>query len=324
MNAKETIKHLFPKLYFSYWLKRTDKRFNRIKEPKAYVEQTYFSKFGVSLDLNEPKTFYEKLCFLKLFYNEKNPEQLIDKIEVKNYLKKVQLDKYTAKIIATYDRFDCFKQDFKTLKQGTKQFVVKLNHTSGDVFFFIDGRWKDKKGKLLPQRFVFSCLESRLKLNYYHVALEKIYQNLKPQILIEQYLPSKLNQGLDEYKFFLNYGEIKMINVVYGRQNGLLLKEAFTDANLQILPIQQNQTMLKQSEIYKPECFDHMVDFCKKTVSDRPIIRVDLMTDGKDFKFCEFTFYDCSGMNIFKPIEANVKIGGLFDIESIIESVRKK
>ena len=109
-----------------------------------------------------------------------------------------------------------------------------------------------------------------------------------------------------------------MINVVYGRQHDSNLKEAFTDCNLKIIPAHQNQNMLSQDEIKVPMCFEAMKEFCKKTVPDKPLIRVDLMCRDNEFYFCEFTLYDCGGMNLFYPLEYNKIIGDLFDIKKII------
>ena len=128
----------------------------------------------------------------------------------------------------------------------------------------------------------------------------------------EEYMQSLNDVGLHEYKFFCNYGKVKLINVVHGRQNGDFIKEAFVDPDLKILNAHQDLNSLSQDEIKKPECYEKMIEFCEKTSKDIPLLRVDLMTDMKNMIFCEFTFYDCGGMNIFIPNEANYEIGNLF------------
>ena len=54
-----------------------------------------------------------------------------------------------------------------------------------------------------------------------------------------------------------------------------------------------------------------MIDFCGKYCKDYPFVRVDLMVCGDTFRFCEFTFYDCAGINVFYPVEWNKKMGDL-------------
>lgn len=317
-NLKKLIKFAFPNLYFSRLVKKIKKKFYKIQNYEQYTKEQYFKQFGVKLNLENPQTFYEKINYLKLFYSEKNPEQLIDKVLVKRFISNMGYEKHEAKLIASFHSFKRFKEYVSRYFSSNNDFVVKLNHTSGDVFFYFSGKWKDKYGEKVTKRFVFACLSKKLKLNYYHLNLEKVYDSIAPQILIEEYLPSIDKNGLDEYKFFCNNGEIKLINVVYGRQKMEKVKEAFTKPDFSVLPVYQDQGILKQKEIYRPDCFDAMVDFCKNTSKGHLLIRVDLMTDGKDFKFCEFTYYDCAGYNIFFPLDQNIAVGDLIDISEVV------
>lgn len=316
-NIKRIIKVLFPNIYFFLILAKVKKEYALVKDKKVFSEEKYFKEYGMRFNLDNPKTFYEKVCFLKLFYDETDPEKLVDKVIVKSYLKEKGFENHTARLIDSFSSFSEFKKGIKNVIEENDQFVIKLNHTSGDVFFYKDSHWRDKEGNTTSKRYIFACLKHKIKLSYYTINFEKPYLKIKPQIFIEEYLSSFNDGGLDEFKFFLNKGEIKMINVIYGRQKGDDIKEAFTDKELRLLGAHQNVPTLTQDEIYRPKCFDKMIEFCKKTVSDRLLIRVDLMTNGESFYFCEFTFYDCAGFNIFYPLDFNYKIGNLFDISDI-------
>ena len=321
MLIKEIIKLISPNFYYFMHVKKADKFFYSLKNKEEYTKLRYKSKFNIDLNLDNPETFYEKINYLKLFYNEENGSQLVDKVLVKEYLSNEGYGDIFAKTIASFKRF----KDFSNYIRHTdkKQFVVKLNHTSGDVFFFDKGKWRDKRGENISRRLVFAILKQKLKLNYYHLSLEKQYNDIIPQIFIEEYIPSFKQKGLMEYKFFCNFGNVKFINVVRGRQSADQLKEAFVDPDLNKFETYQKEKMLTQEEISKPECFEKMVSFCEKETKNRPLIRVDLMTNGKDFYFCEFTFYDCGGMNIFHPLEMNKKLGDLINIKNIINSSEK-
>ena len=205
MNKLHTfLENLFPNLYFSWFIKKHDKEFASIKDYKAYTEKRYFDTYGVKLNLDNPKTFYDKVNYLKLFREEKNPEILIDKVLVKKYLEDLHYEKYAANMVASFTTFESFI-DFILAKDHYYQpYVIKLNHTSGDVFFHIDGKWKNKYGAKISKRFVYACLSKKLKFNHYHLDLEKIYDRVVPQILVEEYLPSVGGSGLDEFKFFCN------------------------------------------------------------------------------------------------------------------------
>ena len=317
-KIKKIGEFLFPNLYYYLQGKSREKQFQGIRNYKEHIELKYKSKFGVELNLENPVTFYDKLNYLRLYSSDDDVSYLVDKIKVKEYLVKLGYEEYIAKLIDSFSNFNDFSKFYKEHKNKIS-YVVKLNHTSGDVFFYNNGKWRDKKGKPISRRIVFGILKQRLNLNYFHYSLEKQYDSIQPRILVEEYLESLNDHGLDEYKFFCNYGEAKLINVVKGRQDASNLREAFTDSNLRILNAYQKEKILDQKDIIKPKNFDEMIRFCETTTNSLPLIRVDLMTNGNKFYFCEFTFFDCGGMNIFYPEKANKELGELFDISRIIQ-----
>lgn len=314
-DIKFLLKKLFPDLFYRRKITHYERIFKSAGDPAKYTKDKYRKMFNIDLNLDNPQTFYEKINFLKLFYDENEPEKLVDKTIVKAYLSSLGFEKHLAKMIASFNNLEDFKSFLKTDEAKHRPFVVKLNHSSGDVFFFNDGKWRNKTGEKINSKLVFAAIRNMLKFNYSHVDFQRVYENVKPSVLIEEYLPSPNQKGMDEFKLFCNYGDVRLINVVFGRQAGAQKAEAFTDKNLKIIPTKQSYNLLNQEEIYKPLCFEEMVDFCKKTISDRPMVRVDFMTDGTNFYFCEFTFYDCAGFNLFYPLEYNKIIGDLFTLK---------
>ena len=138
MNKYNLLKRVFPNLYFSKIVKVVENRYKSIKDPIAYTKDIYYKNFGCELNLDDPKTFYEKICFLKLFYHEEQPQNFVDKILVKEELKKQGYEKLVAKTICSFTSFNDFKNNLDSIKKANKQFVIKLNHTSGDVFFYLN------------------------------------------------------------------------------------------------------------------------------------------------------------------------------------------
>lgn len=308
---KNILKHLFPYLYYRYSVFSVDKKFKSARNNiEAEIIKRYKNTFKKTLNLKDPKTFYEKVNYLKLHFNG-DVSFLVDKILVKDYLR---TNFPNIKFAETLKIFSSFKDFKKCLKSKTipDPCVVKLNHTSGDIFIFKNGRWIDKYGFKTSSRCVLACLKCRLKLNFYHAQFEKVYDNLTPKIFAEEYLDISSDSGLDEYKFFCNYGIPKMINVVYGRQRKECVKEAFTDIDLIPFPVNQGQSILSKDEIYHPCYLKDMIEFAKEVSKNYPLLRVDLFAKNDDFYFCEFTFYDLAGNGIFYPEEYNNIIGDLF------------
>lgn len=53
---------------------------------KPYLQIFYYAEFGKFIDFKNPKTFNEKLNWLKLYYRRPDLITLVDKYEVKKYI----------------------------------------------------------------------------------------------------------------------------------------------------------------------------------------------------------------------------------------------
>ena len=314
-TIKRFLKAIFPFSYYRFSVFSIEKKFKKsIQNKENAIVKRYEDKFGEILDLKNPKTFYEKINYLKLYF-DKDVKYLVDKLLVKEYLRTNYPYIVFAKTLLVFNSYNDFKKSVLT-KKIPDPCVIKLNHTSGDIFIYKNGKWIDKYGYRINKRCVLACIKYRLNLNFYHAQFEKVYDGITPKVFAEEYLESlSSNGGLDEYKFFCNYGIPRMINVVYGRQKKEDVKEAFLDCKLKPFPINQGQTLLKQEEIYKPNCFKEMFNFASLISKEFPILRVDLFANNNSFIFCEITFYDLAGNGFFYPKEYNKIIGNLFELK---------
>lgn len=107
---------------------------------EQYLRWMYRSVFGKEPDLENPRTFNEKIQWLKL--HDRRPEYtaMVDKYEVKKYVADKIGEQY---IIPTYGVWDHFDEiDFDTLPD---QFVLKCTHDSGGVVICRDKAAFDQK-----------------------------------------------------------------------------------------------------------------------------------------------------------------------------------
>lgn len=113
-----------PYWVFGVILQRVFSRF--IMNDRLYIKLDYFSGMKRFPDLEHPKTFNEKLQWLKL--NDKHEEytRLVDKYEVKKYVSDVLGEDVIIPTLGVWDRFE--EIDFEKLP---KQFVLKTTHDSG-------------------------------------------------------------------------------------------------------------------------------------------------------------------------------------------------
>ena len=86
----------------------------------------YYKKTGEWLDLDNPKTWNEKMQWLKLYDNTPIKTQLADKLLVRDWIKEQIGEKYLVPLLGVYDKFDDI--DFSKLPDC---FIIKCNHGSG-------------------------------------------------------------------------------------------------------------------------------------------------------------------------------------------------
>ena len=85
---------------------------------------------GKSLNLTNPKTFSEKIQWLKLF--DRRPEYtiMVDKVKAKKYVESIIGKEYIIPTLGVWE--DPNEIDFNLLPN---RFVIKCNHNSGKGMF---------------------------------------------------------------------------------------------------------------------------------------------------------------------------------------------
>ena len=129
---------------------------------KFQIESYYRLEMGKKLDLKNPKTMNEKLQWLKLYNRKEEYKVLVDKIKVKETVKKEIGEKYVVPLLGVWDSFD--EIDFDKLP---KQFVLKTNHSGGNTGVVI----VPDKSKLNKEE-AKKKLEKSLKSDVYRSYLE--------------------------------------------------------------------------------------------------------------------------------------------------------
>ncbi len=101
---------------------------NRMIPDSLYTRLKFKRNLHRWPDLSTPKTFNEKLCWLKLNYRNPIMTQMVDKADAKTYVQKIIGDKYLIPTYGLWENADDI--DFSTLPA---QFVMKGTHDSGRV-----------------------------------------------------------------------------------------------------------------------------------------------------------------------------------------------
>jgi len=251
------------------------------------------------LNLKSPKTFNEKILWLKMYYRYPEANKLADKYLVREYIKKTIGEKYLIPLIGVYD--DAKQIDFSKLPNS---FVMKPNHASGLILFVKDKRKLDElKCKKMLNKW--------LKLDYYKLSKSYEYKDIKPRILCEEYLEGSREYGLLDYKFFCFNGEPLYIQVDFDRF--VNHTRAFYDINWNKQPFTLFYP-LSIKELPRPKNFDEMIYVARTLSKDMKFVRIDLYNIEGRIYFGEITFHHGGGFETVYPKEYNVYLGQLIKL----------
>lgn len=268
----------------------------RISDEK-YLKLRFKDRMGYKLNLKNPKTFSEKLQWLKLYDRKPEYTRMVDKYEAKKYVAERIGEGYIIPTLGVWDSFD--EIDFDALPD---QFVLKCTHDSGGLVICRD------KSKLDIET-ARAKIERSLKRNYYWHGREWPYKDVKPRILAEQYMEDSVTRELRDYKFFCFNGEMKAMFIASERYNETTeTRFDFFDRQFCHLPFTNGHP---NAEVLpaKPEKFEEMCVLAEKLAGDIPLLRVDFYdVDGKIY-FGELTFSHWSGMMPFEPKQWDERFG---------------
>lgn len=257
---------------------------------ETYIKLVFKSTFGYELDLNNPKTFSEKLQWLKLYNRRPEYTMMVDKYRVREYIREKIGDEYLIPLLNVWDSVE--EIDFDVLPN---QFVLKCNHDQGSIVICKDKVHFDIDAA--KQK-----LARKLKRNHYWSIREWPYKNVKPCIICERYMQDDGGkEELSDYKVLCFNGEPKLIEVHRGRFAGGHTQD-FYDTDWNKTVFNQPDVPMSDEVMDKPVFADKMLGLSRKLSAGIPHVRVDWYYTNGHLYFSELTFYDASG---FDPFEDN-------------------
>lgn len=263
---------------------------------ERFLKKEYYLAMGKTLNLNTPKTFNEKLQWLKLYNREPQYTMMVDKYAVKQYVANKIGSQYIIPTLGVWNHFD--EIDFDELPN---QFVLKCTHDSGGIVIC-----KDKLK--LDKRAAKRKLEYYLKRKYYYVHREWPYKNVKPRIIAEKYMSNDNGEDLNDYKLMCFNGQVKATFVCSDRFSEDGLKVTFYDTNWKRMPFERHYPASK-TDIARPKTYDEMLILAEKLAFQIPFVRVDFYEVHGRVYFGELTFFPGSGYEEFTPEEWDKKLG---------------
>ena len=275
-----------------------------LQSDDAFLKKRYKQKHGKILNFDAPKTFNEKIQWRKIY--DKNPLYVIcaDKYSVRDYVSKIIGDRYLVPLLGVYS--SASEIDFTKLP---KQFVIKATHGSGWNLLIKDkSKVKEEKTKLQ--------LDKWLCKNFYPRKREWQYNDIKPQLIIEELLVDETNSIPNDYKFHVFTGQSEpkvFIQVDSNRFDDHTTD--FFDENWHHLNIRKANPNSKKPP-NQPENLGEMIRLAKLLASDFSYVRVDLYSVGSKVYFGELTFSPGAGFSPFTPNTVDIEWGKYFSLPS--------
>ena len=269
---------------------------------EKYLRLLFRLRMGRKLDLDNPKTFCEKLQWLKIHGREEIYTTMADKYLAKQFIAEKIGEKYIVPLLGVWDRFDDI--DFDALPD---KFVLKCNHDSGSAIICRDKTKLDKESAR-------KILEKSLKTDYFILKREWPYKNIKRKIIAEEDLEDEPGVNLLDYKFFCLNGIPRVMYVIEGASDNPT--EAFFDMDQNYLDLEMEDP---RPEIPPrlPDCFDEMKRLAAKLSEGVPFLRVDFFCVRGRLYVGELTFFHESGFGEIKPKEWDEKLGSMLDLSRV-------
>lgn len=270
------------------------------KMTKYSLEKKRFKEgAGYRLNLEDPKSFNEKIVWKKI--NDRNPLLPIvaDKYKVREYIKDVLGEEEASKILIPL-LYVTDRPESISFEKLPSDFVVKINHASGQNIIIRNGNYNKKE--------IIKKCKRWLKRSYGLEKHEWAYQNIKRKVIIEKLILDEKGNLPKDYKFHIFHGECKLIQVNYG----LFYKKDERYISLYTPKWEKINVYWEfpiGEKIEKPNNLKEMIDLARKLSGRFDYARIDLYSIKDKIYFGEITNYPTSGRAKSKPQSFDFELG---------------
>lgn len=238
-----------------------------------------------------PRSFNEKINYIKLYSNYKLREVVTDRITVRKYVASRNTECNLINLLWEGENFS-----YDVYDKLPSKFVIKANHGSGMIKIVN----KESSG----YDNVISEISEWLKFDYGKLTRQWVYSNIEKKYIVEEFIECEHND-LPDYKFFCINGIVELVQVDLDR---------FHDhkRNLYTREFERLDVKLfykKGYDIKKPKLFEKGVEIAERLSEDFDFIRVDLYILEDKIYFGEMTNTPGNGFESFDPRSFDFELG---------------
>lgn len=287
-----------------FWMLKQRQRYYSslsVQQQKSELSDFYENLIGKKPNLDNPKTFTEKLQWLKFNDSTEEKALLSDKYEAPKIIEQ-QYGSLGIKIIPQLGVWERAEDiDFNILPQ---KFVLKCTHGSAMNIIV-----KDKA--LLDIQETRKKLNNWLALDFSMVTgmFELHYKYIKPRIIAEKFI-EETDGNLHDYKFHCFHGEPKYIEFIGDRlSNTHIISSSIYSVQWEKTDISLNEDKPYEQTFPKPKKLEQMLILAKKMSQKYEYVRVDFYYIHDEILFGEMTFTPDAGMIKFNDDKIDVEWG---------------
>lgn len=282
------------------------KRFGQWLPDSLYLKIIFRMEMGYRLNLRNPKTFSEKLQWLKLYNQRPEYTMMVDKYAVKDYVERLIGKEFIIPTFGVWDRPEDIEWD-----KLPSRFVLKTTNGSGSEGVVI---CTDKSH--FDQQKAIEKLRRSYRGNVFHSLREWPYKNVSHRIIAEQYIePAPNVKDLPDYKWYCFNGDPKYCQVIQNRTTHETIDffdtnwvhQEFVGLNPVKSPVYGRSSVVPAP----PKNLEVQIRIAKELSKDLPFSRIDLYESREHTYFGEITFFPASGFGVFNPEKYNESLGAM-------------
>ena len=269
--------------------------YDRRNDDERYLKVMFYHRLGYWPDLKHPRSFNEKLQWLKL--HDHNPKYTLyaDKYAVREHIREVLGDEYLIPLLGVYR--SAAEIDFDSLPD---QFVLKCNHGASYNVICTDKSRLDVDDTRKK-------LDQWLSMDFYREKREYHYRDIEKRIICEKYMKDDQTAELNDYKFFCIGGKVRMIQVDFDRHTDH--RRNLYDTEWNLLDVEISFPKAPELHTEPPAKLHEMIAAAEKLSAEFPQVRVDFYyINGKVF-FGEMTFFSGAGFSRYNPVSFEKELG---------------
>lgn len=280
-------------------------RFAVLFPDKLFLKLKFRLMMGEKLDLNNPKTFNQKLQWLKLYNRKPEYTTMVDKYAVKEYVANIIGVEHIIPTLGVWNNTD--EIDWNALPD---QFVLKTTHGGGGGGIVI---CKDKA--TFDKDRAKEILNKSFRGDIYKIFKEWPYKNVPKRIIAEKFMTNN-GKELEDYKIHCFNGEPQFILVCSNRYGNGAMIDDFYSPNWELMEVRRPGHPQSEKASKAPEQLEQMLELSRILSKDIPFLRTDFYIIDDNIYFGELTFFPASGMSKFEPKEWDNTFGELLNINN--------